>query len=211
VVFELMAALGVSQRSAANRLAFAASLAGLPALGQAARDGAFDVPTVLIVLDKVDALPAHLRADAVHRLLAAHHALPGGLTRPQLTRLLGRIVAALDPHDAEDRQPTPPGTGGLAPTRTRRRGPGHLGHDRPGERVALCRDSIDALARAITGHPDTPTGLTLDQARFDALAWLPRLTEHPRRRRAGRPHTTGPPGRAHPDHDTHHHRTAPAG
>ncbi|HSK54819.1 MAG TPA: hypothetical protein VK908_06155, partial [Jiangellales bacterium] len=37
VVFEVMAALGCSQRSAANRLGFAARLGGLPALGEAAR------------------------------------------------------------------------------------------------------------------------------------------------------------------------------
>jgi hypothetical protein len=202
VVFELMAALGVSQRSAANRLAFAASLAGLPALGAAARAGLFDVPTVLVVLDKVGVLPADLRAEAVHRLLAAHQALPGGLTRPQLTRLLGRIVAALDPADAEDRQ--------AHTTRDRRvwhepgpaaGDPATLGMTGPAERVALCRDSIDALARAITTHPDTPAGLTLDQARFDALDWL--IT--------GQPATTHPAWNHHPHpHDEPHHADQPA-
>ncbi|HSK56335.1 MAG TPA: hypothetical protein VK908_13840, partial [Jiangellales bacterium] len=43
-------------------------------------------------------------------------------------------------------------------------------------------------------------------------ARLHRLADRPRRRRAGRPHITGPPDRAHPESDTYqHHRTAPAG
>jgi len=57
VVFELMAALGVSQRSAANRLSFGWGLAGLPGLGEAARVGGFDVPMLLMVLEKVRVLP----------------------------------------------------------------------------------------------------------------------------------------------------------
>jgi hypothetical protein len=150
VVFELMAALGCSQRSAANRLAFAARLGGLPALGEAARAGEVDLPLLHLVLDKVGVLGPAERVEAVDRLLAAHRALPGGLTRPQAARLLGRIVAGLDPDAGQRRQ--------VHAVRDRRvwhrapdaaGEPGTLGMTGPAERVAVCERGVDALARAI--------------------------------------------------------------
>jgi hypothetical protein len=187
VVFELMAALGMSQRSAANRLSFGAGLAGLPGLGEEARVGGFDVPMLLMVLDKVRVLPEGLRAEAVDRLLAAHHALPDGLTRGQAARLLGRIVAGLDPDGAERRQAAarrgrrvwldPAGAAGEEST---------LGMTGPAQRVGICFEVVDALARAIMAGGHAAPGATLDQARFDALEWL--VTGHPASTHPAWPH-----------------------
>ncbi|HSK54101.1 MAG TPA: DUF222 domain-containing protein, partial [Jiangellales bacterium] len=197
VVFELMTALGVSQRSAANRLSFGWGLAGLPGLGEEARLGGFDVPMLLMVLDKVGVLPEELRREAVDRLLEAHRALPGGLTRPQAGRLLGRIVAGLDPAGAERRQAGarrgrrvfhhPGGAAGEEST---------LGMTGPAERVAICFEVVDALARAILAGPHAAPGLTLEQARFDALEWL--ITGHPAHTHPAWPH----PDTDDPDSDT---------
>jgi hypothetical protein len=201
VVYELMAALGCSQRSAANRLAFAARLGGLPALGEAARAGEVDLPLLHLVLDKVSVLDPADQAEAVDRLLAAHHALPQGLTRAQAGRLLGRIVAGLDPHGAERRQVHAQRDRRVWHHRPDAAGqPGTLGMTGPAERVAVCERGVDALARAIAADPHAPPGLTLEQARFDALVWL----------------ITGQPATTHPawpppdpdtdtDHDDGHH------
>jgi hypothetical protein len=192
VVYELMAALGCSQRSAANRLAFAAGLGGLPALGEAARAGEVDLPLLHLVLDRVDVLDPADRVVAVDRLLAAQRVLPGGLTRAQAGRLLGRIVAGLDPAGAQRRQAgsrrdrrvwhDPADPAGAEST---------LGMTGPAQRVAICFQVVDALARAICADPHSRPGPTLEQARFDALEWL--IT--------GRPATTHPAWPP-PDHDT---------
>ena len=198
VVFELMAALGVSQRSAANRLCFGAGLGGLPALGEEARAGGFDVPMLLMVLDKVAVLDPGLRAEAVDRLLAAHHVLPGGLTRAQAGRLLGRIVAGLDPAGAQQRQAAarrgrrvwhdPAGAAGAEST---------LGMTGPAERVAICFEVVDALAQAIVADQHAGPGPTLAQARFDALEWL--VTGRPATAHRAWPAA----GSEHPDHPDH--------
>ncbi|HEU4492276.1 MAG TPA: HNH endonuclease, partial [Jiangellales bacterium] len=205
VVFELMAALGVSQRSAANRLSFGSGLAGLPGLGEEARSGGFDVPMLLLVLDKVAVLDPTDRAEAVDRLLEAHRVLPGGLTRAQAGRLLGRIVAGLDPDGAQRRQAAgrrgrrvwhdPAGAAGEEST---------LGMTGPAQRVAICFEVVDALARAMVADRHTGPGPTLDQARFDALEWLVTgrpATAHPAWPAADPDHP-GHPGHPDPDHDT---------
>ncbi|HSK55783.1 MAG TPA: HNH endonuclease signature motif containing protein, partial [Jiangellales bacterium] len=80
-------------------------------------------------------------------------------------------------------------------------------HRLHGESGALTQTS--PLGRTYTTTPLPPLGeLPVPAPDLTALvrARLHRLTDHPRRRRAGRPHTTGPPDRAHPDHDTHPHQ-----
>ena len=144
------------------------------------------------MLDRVGGLDdPGLRVEAVDRFLAAHGVLPGGLTRPQAGRLLGRMVAALDPDAAQRRQGHArrdrrvwhhrPDAAGEA---------GSLGMTGPAERVAVCEQAVDALARAICADPHAPPGLTLEQARFDALVWL--ITGQP-----AITHPAWPP----PDHD----------
>jgi hypothetical protein len=146
VEFELMAALGMSQRSVSNRLGFAGSLGEVPELAAALRAGTVDVPTGLMILDKVGVLadPA-LRREVVTRVLAGHAATAGGLTYAQLVAV------------------------------------------GPAERVAICAETIEAIARAWAraGVPGT-----LDQLRFDALEALVTGADPAR-----------PPDRDHPDHD----------
>jgi hypothetical protein len=158
VEFELMAALGVSHRSAANRVAFGLSLGELPELAGALRTGVLDVPTGLMILDKVGVLAdPGLRREVVARVLAGHAATGGGLTRAQLARLVGRAVAAVDPTGAARRQAQARRDRYVAHQRPPAAGEaGQLVAVKPAERVAICAETIEAIARAWAREGSAP-------------------------------------------------------
>lgn len=171
VEFELMSALGMSQRSAGNRLGLAEALGTLPELTAALRAGTVDVPTGLMILDKVSVLadPA-LRREVVARVLAGHAATSGGLTYAQLARLVGRAVATADPTGAARRQAQARRGRFVAHHRPQVAGEeGRLVAAGPAERVAICAETIEAIAR---GWARAGVSGTLDQLRFDALVAL---------------------------------------
>jgi hypothetical protein len=173
---EIRWALTLTRRAADTLLGTAYQLLErLPAVHEALRSGAIDLPKARVLAEETTALPPQTARQVVDMVLP----VAGGLTTGQLRARLRKLAITADPDAATRRQRQaatqrrvehgldPDGTATLA------------GYHLPPDRAATAAARVDALARAAK-HAGDPR--TLDQLRADLLLDLLNGT-----------HTTTPP------------------